>query len=120
MSAATGLCERLGRSIGRVDLLAARRAGEIAKSGVSPDGIEFEFHGIGCRLSADGTVVDVDFLPGGAFGFDVWRLHVFSSENVLTVGRRSAAEVQEALDGLVRVGEVEAIPGSRTFRWRTP
>lgn len=90
----------LGRRLGatfQTELLRGRRTGVIPQQGVTADGLEFSFHGAGCRIELNDVVVDFDFLPDGRIGgFDAWRLHLFTTENA---GQqpRSQEEVQAAL-----------------------
>jgi len=111
------LSQRLGEAFNQDDLLPGRRSRVIPRAGVTANGLEFRFHGIGCWIS-DGTVsVDFDFMPDGQIGgFDAWRLHVFSEENSSVGGVWSQHEVQAALDRLVHQGLAQSVEGSSLYR----
>ncbi|RKH45241.1 DUF6896 domain-containing protein [Corallococcus sicarius] len=112
--------ERLCRAMGQEDLLSGRRSKEIPRVGTTSDGLEFAFHGIGCRFSDGESSVDFDFTPDGKMsGFDAWRLHEFSRDNASSGGERSPEEVKEALKRLLNRGLIEPLPGSSLYRFRT-
>ncbi|NNC16733.1 hypothetical protein HJC22_13505 [Corallococcus exiguus] len=88
LASARSFAERLCRAFGQEDLLSGRRSKVIPRKGVVSGGLEFDFHGIGCRFSEGTSRVDVDFTPEGKVsGFDAWRLHEFSAENASFGGR---------------------------------
>src|SRR3990167_1171725 len=94
------LAERVCRLYSQPTLLAGRQSGAIPRSGLL-EGLEFDFHGIGCWISENGLSVDFDFLPDGRLGgFDAWRLQVFSQSNPRFGPPRSESEIQAALDAL--------------------
>jgi hypothetical protein len=114
------LAQRLCEAFNQDDLLSGRRAKAIPRTGVAPGGIEFSFHGIGCRICDGKVSVDFDFLPAGQIGgFDAWRLHIFSEENPSLVGAQSQQEVQTALDRLLKRGIIQSLEGSSLYRIRT-
>jgi len=56
-------------------LLRARRKNLVPKEGQLPDGVYFNFHGIGCYFEFETGAIDVDFGPDDRFdGFDFERL----------------------------------------------
>lgn len=90
------------------NLLQGRRTGSIPQQGDLPEGIRFEFHGIGCLFQTASKKLDLDFGPDGRCdGFDAWRLHLFANENDLDVGKPTLAEIEEGLAQLERIGEIE-------------
>jgi len=93
---------------GRDDLLPARGRREIPKDGVI-NGVEFSFHGVGCRATVDGVEVDFDFGPNGRTdGFEAWRLWFFAQQKPATYPQFQRLEdVQAALERLARSGEIE-------------
>ncbi len=98
----------LRAGFGRDDLLRAWRSGGIPKDGVI-SGIEFSFHGVGCRATVDGVEVDFDFGPDGRTdGFDAWRLWYFARQNPKRYPQfKRLEDVEAALEGLARSGEIE-------------
>ena len=79
------------------DVLRAWREEIIEKEGHLPDGIEFELHGIGCRIYYPDHEVDFDFGPENrSDGFDLWRLKKYLSQR---------KDIQQILS----VSELEAI-----------
>ncbi|HZF50866.1 MAG TPA: hypothetical protein VE093_19535 [Polyangiaceae bacterium] len=98
----------LRAGFGRDDLLRARRTGVIPKDGVI-SGIEFSFHGIGCRAIVDDVEVDFDFgLDGRADGFDAWRLWLFARQKPKKYPQFQRQEdIKAALERLARSGEIE-------------
>jgi len=66
--------------IGDTAPLKAWKDNLLPQTGTLPDGVEYEFHGIGCLLIFDNCEVDFDFGPDNRFdGFDLWRLTQFVS-----------------------------------------
>ena len=64
----------------RKDILRAWHEGVIEKEGSLPGGVEYELHGIGCRIYYSNIEVDFDFGPNNRFdGFDLWRLKEYLS-----------------------------------------
>lgn len=119
MGSARALSRKLCAAFTQNDLLSGRRSNAIPRTGVTSDGLEFSFHGIGCWLSDGKQSVDIDFTPNGHIGaFDAWKLHVFSRENPSIVGSRSQQEVQAALDHLLDRGHIQHIEGSALYRLR--
>ena len=106
--AARRVASALRVGFGRDNLLRARRSGEIPKEGVI-SGIEFSFHGVGCRATVDGVEVDFDFGPNGRTdGFEAWRLWRFAQQNPQKYPQFQRLEdVQAALERLARSGEIE-------------
>jgi hypothetical protein len=111
------LSRRLCQAFNLDDLLSGRRSRQIPRTGVVANGLEFSFHGIGCRIE-DGTLsVDFDFMPGGkSGGFDAWRLHLFSEENPSIVGVWSEKEVRAALERLEAQGLIQRVERSSLYR----
>lgn len=72
----------LQERFGREDVLRALREGVIPERGRLASGVEFRFHGAGCRLNYDGgREVDFDFLPDGRrVGVDVWRIWRYAAQ----------------------------------------
>ena len=98
----------LRAGFGRDDLLRAWRSGGIPKDGVI-NGIEFSFHGVGCRATVDGVEVDFDFGPDGRTdGFEAWRLWYFAQQNPQRYPQLQRREdVEAALERLALSGEIE-------------
>lgn len=98
----------LRMGFGRDDLLTSRRRGEIPKSGVI-NGIDFSFHGVGCRGTVDGMDVDFDFGPDGRTdGFDAWRLWNFAKQKPAAYPQFQRQEdINTALEMLARSGDIE-------------
>ena len=90
------------------DLLSARRRGKIPKDGMI-SGVEFSFHGVGCRGIVDGIEVDFDFGPDERTdGFDAWRLWGFAKQKPAIYPQfRQLEDVESALGMLGREGEIE-------------
>uniref|UniRef100_UPI003D34A35D DUF6896 domain-containing protein n=1 Tax=Corallococcus coralloides TaxID=184914 RepID=UPI003D34A35D len=119
LNSARSFSDRLCRAFGQEDLLSGRRSKAIPGKGIVPGGLEFNFHGIGCRFSDGTSSVDVDFTPEGKVsGFDGWRLHAFSAENASFGGLRSHEDVESALKKLLAQGLIEPLPGSHLYRLR--
>ncbi|WP_374268546.1 DUF6896 domain-containing protein [Corallococcus sp. RDP092CA] len=119
LESARSFSDRLCRAFGQKDLLSGRRSKVIPRKGIVPGGLEFDFHGIGCRFSDGSFSVDVDFTPEGKVsGFDSWRLHAFSAENASFGGVRSHEDVAVALENLLAQGLIERLPGSHLYRLR--
>lgn len=113
---ARAMSARLAATYGVDDLLKARRSKVIPPAGVTDDGLEFRFHGIGVALDDATWSIDIDFLPFGLIGgFDAWRLHLFTEENP-SVTKRSQAEVQVALDALEHRGDIVRVEFSSLYR----
>jgi len=106
-SAVQILVAALRNTYGQEDLLAARRDGAIPPR-AAIGGVEFAFHGVGCRGTVAGIEVDFDFGPDGRTdGFDAWRLWDFarqSPEKYPRFQRREDLEV--ALHALAAAGEI--------------
>lgn len=119
LATARSLSQQLAAAFGQSDLLEGSRNKASPRTGRTPDGLEFSFHGIGCWISDGQKSVDLDFLPGGYVdGFDAWRLHVFARENSSIIEARTQPEVQLALERLLQRGLVQPVEGSRLFRRR--
>ena len=117
LRAAESLSSRLAAAFGVSDLPSGRRSRSIPRTGETPDGIEFRFHGAGCWMTDGDTTVDIDFGPDGTIDvFDAWRLHVYSEDQPSLTGVRSSTEVGEALGGLLGVGALIQLEGSKRFR----
>jgi len=106
--AARKVASALRAGFGCDDLLLAWHSREIPKEGVI-NGIEFSFHGVGCRATVDGVEVDFDFGPDGRTdGFEAWRLWDFAQRNPQKYPQFQRLEdVQAALEKLARSGEIE-------------
>ncbi len=51
----------------------------VNKSGIIHDGLEYNFHGFGCRfIEAGHAEIDVEFLNDGTEAFDPWRVRMLS------------------------------------------
>lgn len=117
LAESTRLAQRLCGVYSQENLLAGRRNGAIPRSG-SLEGVEFEFHGVGCRIAEGNSSADFDFLPDGQLGgFDAWRLHVFSEANP-GLAPHSQSEIQGALDVLETNAVVERVSGSSLYRFQ--
>jgi hypothetical protein len=90
------------------DLLAARRSGEIPQR-AAIGGVEFAFHGVGCRGRVGGIEVDFDFGPDGRTdGFDAWRLWTFATQSPTRYpGFQRREDVEAALLALETKGEIK-------------
>lgn len=116
IEASQSLARRLCQSFGVADLVTGRRDKRIPRTGTTPEGLAFSFHGIGCRMSDSILSVDFDFLPSDQLGgFDAWRLHLFADENRARFGRRSLEQVRAAFDEFRVAGRVVAVPQSKLF-----
>lgn len=75
---ATNLLE--GR-FGQKCILRLWREKEILQRGEVSDGINYELHGVGCRVYFPEVCVDFDYGPDERIdGFDVWRLYIYACE----------------------------------------
>lgn len=106
----------LRAGFGYHDLLRARGQRKIPKEGVI-NGVEFSFHGIGCRAVVDGLEVDFDFgVDDRIDGFEAWRLWRFAEQQPETYPQfRQVEDVKKAMERLERTGEIEcsrAMPSS--------
>ena len=64
--------------IGDKNPLKAWKDNDIPQKGKLTEGVEYEFHGIGCVLIYKNHEIDFDFGPEGRYdGFDLWRLTQF-------------------------------------------
>lgn len=101
------------RKFGRRDLMKAASEGLIAKSGALADGVEYDLHGIGCRVEFSEREVDFDFAtPEGDVGFDAWRLLIFAERFPEQYPEyQEKASVERALADLVASGMVTPIGG---------
>ncbi len=76
-----GFMECFSGEYGRSDMLKAWREGLIEKDGSLPGGIDYELHGIGCRIYKSDCELDFDFGPENRTdGFDLWRLKGYLSQ----------------------------------------
>ena len=66
--------------IGDTPPLKAWKDNLLPQAGELAEGVEYEFHGIGCLLVFKDYEVDFDFGPDNRFdGFDLWRLTQYTS-----------------------------------------
>lgn len=75
---ATNLLE--GR-FGKKCILRLWRENAIPRCGEILDGINYELHGVGCRVYFPEMCIDFDYGPNERVdGFDVWRLYIYACE----------------------------------------
>lgn len=103
------IASQLRAAFGCQDLLRAVRSGNAPRAGRLPSGLEYEFHGVGCRARWTNGEVDFDFGPRGrSDGFDAWRLHTFSRSGAWDGARCALAEIEGGLARLQSRGVVVA------------
>ena len=101
------------------DLLAGVKSKRIPRAAKLENGIEFQFHGRGCRIWDSRTWVDFDFLPDGKLdGFDAWRLYWFIEENQLEDPVPTLEEIKTGLEHLQTIGAIVEVGASGMFRIR--
>lgn len=92
----------------RRDVLRAWREKVIPQSGKINNEVEYELHGVGCRVYFFDRIVDFDFGPyQRTDGFDVWRLerYLISRKDMLAIITKD--QLQEGFDNLIRTGIIE-------------
>jgi hypothetical protein len=94
---------------GRRDVLRAWHQGDIPQTGRLPGGVEYELHGVGCRLYFPTFEVDFDFGPHGrSDGFDAWRLNQYTKQFPDQFPElQDLRAVEDALEDLEGDGEIE-------------
>lgn len=73
---------KLIETTGELNPLQAWREDRLAQLGEYPNGLRYQFHGVGCVVSYGDKEIDFD-LPDGTQpdGFDLWKLKCFLAEN---------------------------------------
>jgi hypothetical protein len=97
------------------DILPKARQGQIARSGRSQSGIDFEVHGAGCLMvDQSGREVDLDFMPDGTVVFDAWRVNRFLGS--LGCGGQDQGKILDACRRMVRESILRE-PRPEWFAW---
>lgn len=109
------------KKFGRRDIMKAAGEGVVSKSGELSDGVEYELHGIGCRVRFPDHEVGFDFASQIDVGFDAWQLWIYAEQ---FPGRypdyQERVAVEAALADLVATGEAKPFGGySNLFRLDT-
>lgn len=92
------------------------RGNGLARQGISPCGVEYLFHGIGCRLIDErGREVDVDLLKDQAGvqveAFDAWRVRHLSEANEAV----QEESLNAACSALAAKGELREVTAGRWY-----
>lgn len=90
------------------------RAKEIPQRGEILDGINYELHGVGCRVYFPELCVDFDYGPDGRVdGFDVWRLYIYACEVPLLHSKYvDQGVLKRDFNEYVTLGKIVRISGS--------
>ena len=98
---------KLEKEYGRNDLLTAYREKEIPKE-ASINGVNFEFHGVGCYFEHQEIECDMDFGPRNRTdGFDAWRLSKFAKQFKEFNCYADENTVQNELTALEMLGKIK-------------
>lgn len=89
-------------------------AKEIPQRGEILGGINYELHGVGCRVYFPEVCVDFDYGPDDRVdGFDVWRLYIYACEVPrLHPKYKDPDALKRDFNEYVNLGKVERISGS--------
>jgi hypothetical protein len=92
--------------------------GVLPRSGELSDGVEYQLHGIGCRVEFPDYEVDFDFASSVDVGFDAWRLWIYAEQFPDRYpDYQERAAVEAALADLVAAGAARPFGGnSNLFR----
>ncbi|MDB6096173.1 MAG: hypothetical protein JWM09_451 [Francisellaceae bacterium] len=91
---------------------------KIPRSGELPDGIEFQFHGIGCLFEfPNGSAVDFDWGEYGRYdGFDLWRLELFLEGRLDEYPHYKDAEIlKKEFNNLIQSGLIKQVPNDNLY-----
>ncbi|MHC8319417.1 DUF6896 domain-containing protein [Pseudomonas sp. GB2N2] len=90
------------------------RAKEIPQRGEILGGINYELHGVGCRVYFPKACIDFDYGPDERVdGFDVWRLYIYACEVPLLHSKYVDQDaIKRDLDEYISLGKVEKKLGS--------
>lgn len=102
------------------DILDGLRQRKVPRTGRLPDGLEFQFHGSGCRMWDAAGWVDFDFLPDHQVGFDAWKLYWFIDENGLIDPVPTRDKLEEMLVRAAGTDLVPADDGTGRYRFAQP
>ncbi|EJN20394.1 hypothetical protein PMI36_04201 [Pseudomonas sp. GM79] len=104
----------LEKKFGRKCILRLWRLNEIPQRGIVTDGVSYELHGVGCRVSFPEVCVDFDYGPDERVdGFDIWRLYVYACEVPSLYPKYTDQSVLERdFKEYIRLGKVERVSGS--------
>ena len=101
---------RFENEYNRTDLLKAWHEGLIEKEGSLSGGVEYELHGIGCRIYYSNIEVDFDFGPNNRFdGFDLWRLKEYLSFRKDIQKSLAVDDLKDCFNELVNDGVIAKI-----------
>jgi hypothetical protein len=92
----------------RRDVLRAWREKIIPQNGRISNEIEYELHGIGCRIYFHDRIVDFDFGPSQRIdGFDVWRLEKYLQSRNDSSLSMTRDELQDGFNKLISMNIIE-------------
>jgi len=110
------------RQFGRKDVIRAWREGSLPQTGLLPGNIRYQIHGRGCQVEFVDHDIDFDFADWeGNFGFDGWKLWLFSSQfpqNYPNLQHQKA--VEEAVQKHLSDGAISAINADKTLYMPNP
>ena len=98
---------------GKKCILRLWRAKEIPQRGEVLAGINYELHGVGCRVYFPEACVDFDYGPSERVdGFDVWRLYTYACEVPRLHPKYTDQEtLKRDFNKYINLGKVERIFG---------
>jgi hypothetical protein len=104
----------LEKRFGKKCILRLWRAKEISRRGEILDGINYELHGVGCRVYFPEICVDFDYGPGERVdGFDVWRLYIYACEVPLLHPKYiDQGTLKRDFNEYISLAKVERVSGS--------
>ena len=116
---ATLALELLEEHLGQTDPpLEAWHSGRWPRQGKSADGLQWEFHGSGCRVSFDSTSIDLDISPEGwTQEFDPWRIWQFIQDNEVKYSALASLEaVRSGFEFLQIQGKLQFLRERHRYR----
>lgn len=86
---------------------------EIPRRGEISGGIDYELHGVGCRVYFPKVCVDFDYGPGERIdGFDIWRLYIYACEVPNLHSKYIDQDVlKRDFNEYINLGKIERISG---------